>query len=75
MTESPIFLKLCEIKVSLCSKKMTKPYDPLFRNTRENSDNKRGKIFEINNVGLPYLEADRRSRCVAERLKALLYDA
>ena len=35
MTESPIFLKLCEIKFSLCSKEMTKAYDPLFRNTRE----------------------------------------
>ena len=28
------FFKLCEIKVSLCSKKVTKAYDPLFRNTR-----------------------------------------
>ena len=42
VTESPIFFKLCEIKVSLCSKKMTNPYDPLFRNTREN----RVKILE-----------------------------
>ena len=35
--------KLCEIKVSLCSKKVTKAYDPLFRNARENRDNKREK--------------------------------
>ena len=35
MTESPIFLKLCEIKVSPCSKKITKLYDPRFRNNRE----------------------------------------
>ena len=53
MTESPIFFKLCEIKVALCTKKMTKAYDPLFRNTRENRDNTREKIFEIYNV--PYL--------------------
>ena len=39
VTESPIFLKLCEIKVSLCSKKMTNPYGPLFRNTQENRVN------------------------------------
>ena len=44
MTESQIFLKLREIKVSLCSKKMTNPYDPLFKNTRENRVNL-GKIF------------------------------
>ena len=36
VTESPIFFKLCEIKVSLCNKEMTKAYDPLFRNTWEN---------------------------------------
>ena len=36
---------------------MTKPYDPLFRNTRENRDNTREKIFEIYNV--PYLEANK----------------
>ena len=53
VTESPNFFKLCEIKVSLCSKKMTKPYDLLFRNTRENRDNTREKIFKIYNV--PYL--------------------
>ena len=35
------FLKLCQIKVSLCSDKMTNPYDPLFRNTRENRVNTR----------------------------------
>ena len=35
------FLKLCEIKVSFCSNKMTNPYDPLFRNTRENRVNTR----------------------------------
>ena len=33
MTESLNFFKLCEIKVSLCSKKMTKLYDPLYRNS------------------------------------------
>ena len=54
MTESLIFFKLCEIKVSLCSKKVTKAYDPLFRNTRENCDNTWEKIFEICN--LLYLE-------------------
>ena len=43
MTESPIFFKLCEIKVSLCNKEMTKAYDPLFINTRENRDNTREK--------------------------------
>ena len=42
VTESPIFFKLCEIKVSLHNKEMTKAYDPLFRNTREN----RVKIWE-----------------------------
>ena len=26
---------------------MTKPYDPLFRNTQENHDNTREKIFQI----------------------------
>ena len=36
VTESPIFFKLCEIKVSLCSNKMTNPYYPLFRNTQKN---------------------------------------
>ena len=41
------FFKLCEIKVSLCSKKVTKAYYPLFRNTLENCDNTWGKIFEI----------------------------
>ena len=44
VTESPIFLKLCEIKVSLCSNKITNPYDPLFRNTRENRVNIRDDI-------------------------------
>ena len=44
MTESPNFFKLCEIKVSLCSNKMTNPYDPLFRNTRENRVNTREDI-------------------------------
>ena len=44
LTESPIFLKLCEIKVSLCSNKMTNRYDPLFRNTRENRVNTRDDI-------------------------------
>ena len=53
------FFKLCEIKVSLCTKKMTKAYDPLFTNTRENRDNTQGKIFEIYNV--PYFEAKERS--------------
>ena len=73
MTESPISFKLCEIKVSLCSKKVTKAYDPLFRDTRENCDNTWEKIFEICNV--LYLEASKRSWCVAERLKALLHGA
>ena len=59
MTESPILFKLCEIKVSLCSKKVTKAYDSLFRNTRENYDNTWEKIFEICNV--LYLEANKRS--------------
>ena len=59
MIVSPIFFKLCEIKVSLCTKKMTKAYDPLFTNTRENRDNTQGKIFEICNV--PYLEGYKRS--------------
>ena len=45
MTESQILFKLCEIKVSLCSKKVTKAYDPLFRNTRENRNNRRGKKY------------------------------
>ena len=53
------FFKLCEIKVSLCSKKLTKTYDPLFRNTRENRDNTWEKIFEICNV--LYLETNKRS--------------
>ena len=53
------FFKLCEIKVSLCSKKVTKAYAPLFRNTRENRDNKWEKIFERCNV--LYLEANKRS--------------
>ena len=53
------FFILCEIKVSLCSKKVTKAYDPLFRNTRENRDNTWEKIFEICNV--LYLEANKRS--------------
>ena len=35
------FKNFCEIKVSLCSNKMTNPYDPLFRNTRENRVNTR----------------------------------
>ena len=38
------FFKLCGIKVSLCSNKMTNPYDPLFRNTRENHFNTREDI-------------------------------
>ena len=38
---------------------MTKAYDPLFRNTRENRYNTREKIFEIYNV--PYLERHERS--------------
>ena len=59
MTVSPNFLKLCEIKVSLCSKKVTKEYDPLFRNTRENRNNTREEIFEICNV--PNLEANKRN--------------
>ena len=59
MTESPIFLNLCEIKVSLCTKK-NDLCDPLFRNTRENRDNTLEKIFEIDNV--PYLEENERSR-------------
>ena len=59
VTESPIFLKLCEIKVSVCSKKVTKAYDPLFRNTRENCDNTWEKIFEICNV--LYLEPNKTS--------------
>ena len=41
------FFNLCEIKVALCTKKMTKAYEPLFRNTGENRDNVREKIFEI----------------------------
>ena len=53
------FFKKCEIKVSLCSKKVTKAYDPLFRNTRENCDNTWEKIFKICNV--LYLEANKRS--------------
>ena len=69
MTESPTFLKLCEIKVSLCSKKMTKPYNSLFRNTRENCDDMREKIFEIYNV--PYLMMSKPSWCVAKQLIAL----
>ena len=44
VTELPICFKLYEIKVSLCSKKMTKPYDPLFRNTREKRVNIREDI-------------------------------
>ena len=40
------FFKLCEIKVSLCNKEMTKAYDPLFRNTRENRV-KIQKIFTV----------------------------
>ena len=50
MTESPISFKLREIKVSLCSNKVTKAYDPLFRNTREKCDNTWGKIFEMCSV-------------------------
>ena len=74
VTESPIFFKLCAIKVSLGSKKGTKAYDPLFRNTRENCDNTWEKIYEICNV--LYLEAKKKkSLCVAERLKALIHGA
>ena len=73
MTESPIFLKICEIEVALCTKKMTKAYGPLFRNTQENRDNGRKKIFEIYNV--PYLAGTNRSWCVAEQLKMLIHDA
>ena len=47
MTESPIFFLLCEIKVSLCSKRLTKPYDPLFRNTREKRVNIREDIYSF----------------------------
>ena len=47
VTESPIFFKLCEITVSLCSKIMTKAYDPLFTNTRENHVNTREDIFSF----------------------------
>ena len=59
VTESPNIFKLCEIKDSLYSNKMTKPYDPLFRNTRDNRDNTKEKIFKIYNV--PYLYLDKRS--------------
>ena len=59
VTESPIFFKLCGIKVPPCTKKKTKAYDPLFRNTRVNRDNTREKIFEIHTV--PYLEGPRSS--------------
>ena len=48
-----IFLNLVKLKFLHVVKKMTKPYDPLFRNTRENRDNTREKIFEIYIV--PYL--------------------
>ena len=41
------FFKLCEIKVSLCSKKVTKAYDPLFRNTRENCVKTRDDICSV----------------------------
>ena len=47
VTESPIIFKVCEIKVSPCSRKMTKPYDPLFRNTRENRVNAREDILSF----------------------------
>ena len=39
MTESSTFFKLRETEVFLYSKKTTKPYDSLFRNTGENRDN------------------------------------
>ena len=55
VTESPIFFKLCEIKVALCTKKITKAYDPLFRNR----DNTCEKISEIYTV--PYLEKHKGS--------------
>ena len=44
MTESPIFLKLCEFNVFLCSKRMTNPYGPLFTNTLEIRVNTRDDI-------------------------------
>ena len=44
VTDSPIFLKLCEIEVSLYSNKITNPYDPLFRYTRENRVNTREDV-------------------------------
>ena len=46
-SELSIFLKLCEIKVSLCIKKMIKLYDPLFRNTRENHVNTQEDFFSL----------------------------
>ena len=38
---------------------MTKAYDPMFRNNRENRDNTRKKIFEIYKV--PYLESTEQA--------------
>ena len=69
MTESPIFLKLCEIKVSLCSNKMTNPYDPLFRNTRENRVNIR-KIFAAFHT--PFLCSILQVRCGRAIIGAVL---
>ena len=47
MTESPIIFKLCEIKVSLCTNKMTETYDSLFTNIKENGNNMKENICEI----------------------------
>ena len=44
MTESPIFLNFVKLTFSYVVKKMTKPYEPLFRNTRENRFNMREDI-------------------------------
>ena len=70
MTESPIFLKLCEIKVSLFSNKMTNPYDPLFRNTRENRVNTREDICSVS-YSL-YCAAIQKLRCGRVVIDAVL---
>ena len=58
-----------KLKLPCVLKKLTKAYDPLFRNTREKRDNTREKIFEIYNV--PYLEKHKTGLCFAEGLEAL----
>ena len=61
---------LCEIEVSLCSKNMTKAYDPLFRNTRENRVKIREDICSVS-YSL-FCAAIQKSRCGRAVIDAVL---